>query len=169
MIWQFNGSRKPEFAEEKKKGQESVWEYPRPPSLETVSRHILVKTDSFTVAETREAIRILETASPPSYYLPPTSLKTNLFERSDKSFCEWKGIANYLALDDLNSEPIAWVYKDPTFDFSSIRNYVGFYPARIECWLDGELVKPQPGLFYGGWVTDDLVGPFKGEPGTGWW
>lgn len=168
-MWQFNGSKRPEFAEEDKQGQESVWDYPRPPALETVSRHILVETDLFTIAETRTAIRILETASPPSYYLPPTSLKKNLVARLDKSFCEWKGIAYYLGLDDSSSKPIAWVYKDPTPDFSPIRDYVGFYPGRINCWLDGELVKPQPGLFYGGWLTDDLAGPFKGEPGTGWW
>ena len=170
MLWRFDGTVRPEFAEKTEDGQESVWDYPRPPVLETVSKHILVKTKNSTiVAETTNSIRILETASPPTYYLPESALKVDLVELKESSFCEWKGTAGYLSLAGSNLYPIGWFYRSPTVSFSSIKNHVGFYPGRIKCWLEGELVKPQPGFFYGGWVTDDLAGPFKGEPDTGWW
>ena len=168
-MWEFNGTKRPTFAEQPKEFQESVWDYPRPPIAEKVAKHILVKLDSLVVAETNEAIRILETASPPSYYLPPNAINIALIDCKESSFCEWKGKATYLGIDNVNTAPIGWVYRNPSVHFSSIQDYIGFYPGRIECFLDAERVRPQPGIFYGGWVTDTLAGPFKGEPGTGWW
>ncbi len=168
-MWEFDGTKRPTFAESTKGSQESVWDYPRPPVLEKVARHILVKVGSLVVAETREAIRILETASPPSYYLPSNAIKIDLIHCRESSFCEWKGEATYLSMDNVTSNPVGWMYKNPSSRFFSIKDYIGFYPGRIECYLDTERVRPQPGIFYGGWVTDALAGPFKGEPGTGWW
>ena len=154
-------------------GQESVWDYPRPPRLERTARHLRVIVAGRLVAETRQAWRVLETSHPPVYYLPPDDVDGALVRAAPgASFCEWKGVARYLDVvvgDDVRRQA-AWSYAEPTPAFAAIRDHLAFYPARVDaCTVDGEAVRAQPGGFYGGWITDDVVGPFKGAPGTGGW
>lgn len=156
-----------------KKGQESVWDYPRPPALERTDRHLKIVFNGQTIAETTRAYRVLETSHPPVYYFPPEDVKLE-FLRSDpgSSFCEWKGRAAYYALEvgDRRVENAAWYYPEPTDRFALIRDYPAFYPSKMDaCYVDGELVRAQEGDFYGGWITDDIVGPFKGGAGTWGW
>jgi uncharacterized protein (DUF427 family) len=154
-------------------GQESVWDYPRPPRLEPSDRLVRVIFNGEVVAETRKALRVLETSHPPVYYIPPEDIKTKFLERSSRSsFCEWKGRARYhsLKVGDRRSPDAAWSYPDPIKDFESIRDYLAFYPSRVdECIVDSEVVRSQPGDFYGGWITPEIVGPFKGDTGTMGW
>lgn len=154
-------------------GQESVWDYPRPPRLEASSKHITVVFNGVTIAETRRAIRVLETSSPPVYYLPPEDIEMDYLSRTDHgSFCEWKGNAAYytVSVGDKQADNAAWYYPNPTPDFMQIRDYVAFYAGKMDaCFVDGERVQPQAGDFYGGWITHDIVGPFKGEPVTRGW
>lgn len=154
-------------------GQESVWDYPRPPRLEETARHIQVIFNGSTIADTRRAWRVLETSHPPVYYIPPEDVRTEYLRPEDgRSWCEWKGEARYYALE-VNGRRVAnaaWTYPNPTRDFAPIRDYIAFYPAPMDaCLVDGEQARPQPGRFYGGWITNDVVGPFKGEPGTTGW
>ena len=168
-MWKFRGQRRPDFAIEPGPGQESVWDYP-PPALEADHRLVEVRHRDSVIARTTSSVRIKETASPPSVYLPATSVDWDrLTPVSGQSFCEWKGAARYWALVSEPGTPVAWAYPDPSEDFSRIADHVSFYPSLLECYVDGERVRPQAGGFYGGWVTDDIVGPFKGEPGTGGW
>ncbi|MEO1495744.1 MAG: DUF427 domain-containing protein [Planctomycetota bacterium] len=154
-------------------GQESVWQYPRPPALEPCSRPIRVVCEGVTVADTRGAMRVLETSHPPTYYLPPDDVRIDLLERiGGGSFCEWKGAATYwtLRLPDRTIDRCAWSYAAPTTRFSGLQDYFAFYaPLMDACYVGDEQATPQPGGFYGGWVTSDLAGPFKGEPGTEHW
>jgi uncharacterized protein (DUF427 family) len=114
-------------------------------------------------------VRVLETASPPTFYIPPDDVeRERLVPVRGRSHCEWKGEARYWALEP-DGEPVAWSYPDPYPEFAVIRDWLAFYPGRVECRVDGERVRPQPGRFYGGWITDELVGPFKGEPGSEGW
>ena len=147
---------------EPKPGQESVWDYPRPPRLEQSSKHIEI------------IFRVLETSHPPSYYIPPDDIQMEYLELvpTGRSFCEWKGLAGYYNVRVKDQQVInaAWYYPQPTIDFLPIQNYVAFYPGKMDaCYVDGELVKGQAGGFYGGWITQDIVGPFKGEAGTRGW
>ena len=170
--WRFTGGERPNFATAPREGQESVWDYPRPPRLDPDARRVVVRAGPVVVADTRRAVRVLETASPPTFYLPPEDLATDLLrEATGSSRCEWKGEARYwdVVLPDERREACAWSYPDPFAEFASIRDYVSFYPARLECFVDDARVAPQPGRFYGGWVTPELVGPFKGEPGSEGW
>jgi uncharacterized protein (DUF427 family) len=154
-------------------GQESVWDYPRPPRLEKTSKQIKIVFNQEKIAETQEAYRVLETSHPPVYYLPPKDIKMEyLIKTSGQSFCEWKGVANYydLVVGNKKLAKVAWTYPQPTIDFQAIKDYIAFYAAPMDfCSLDGEKVIPQPGGFYGGWITSDIVGPFKGEEGTWGW
>ena len=154
-------------------GQESVWDYPRPPRLEDTARHIQVVFNGVTIAETRRAKRVLETSHPPVYYIPPEDIKTEYLQPTLRSsWCEWKGQAGYytITVEDKQAAHAAWFYPQPTPGFESIRGYVAFYPHLMDgCYVDGERVQPQAGGFYGGWITRDIVGPFKGEPGTQSW
>lgn len=155
-------------------GQESVWDYPRPPRLELTHRHICIVFNGVVVAETRRAYRVLETSHPPTYYLPPEDIaQTYLHKVSGAaSLCEWKGQATYytLRVGDKKAERVAWAYHNPTPAFKAMKGYMAFYVAPMDmCTVDGERVRPQPGHFYGGWVTSDVVGPFKGEPGSWGW
>ncbi|MBW4654543.1 MAG: DUF427 domain-containing protein [Kaiparowitsia implicata GSE-PSE-MK54-09C] len=154
-------------------GQESVWDYPRPPRLEDTPRRIQIIFNGETIADTTRAKRVLETSHPPTYYLPPDDVCMTFLSRTSRSsFCEWKGIAAYytLTVGDRTLPDIAWGYPDPTPSFSALKDHLAFYAAPMDrCSVDGELVTPQPGGFYGGWVTPDIVGPFKGEPGTWGW
>ncbi|MEA5572157.1 DUF427 domain-containing protein [Calothrix sp. UHCC 0171] len=159
---------------EPKPGQESVWDYPRPPRLEDSKKHIQVIFNCETIVDTRNAKRILETSHPPVYYIPPGDIKMEylMTQTSQSSFCEWKGNAKYynLYVGDREIENAAWFYPEPTPRFTSIKNYVAFYAHKMDaCYVDREKVTPQPGNFYGGWVTSDIIGPFKGVPGSWGW
>lgn len=170
--WQYTGKFRPDFAESPTENQESVWDYPRPPKIDPDERHILVKHDDLIIAETYSSIRILETASPPVFYISPSDANFDyLKEAQGSSICEWKGTAKYwsLYLKDRVIKNIGWSYPSPFKEFEIIKDYISFYPARLDCYVDGEKVMPQPGGFYGGWVTSEIIGPFKGKPGSGWW
>ncbi len=154
-------------------GQESVWDYPRPPRVEDTPKHLQVVFNGVVIAETRQAKRVLETSHPPVYYIPPADIKMEYLRPTPgDSWCEWKGQAGYYAVvvGDKQAARAAWFYSHPTSSFASIAGYVAFYPHLMEaCYVDGEGVRPQAGGFYGGWITSDIVGPFKGEPGTQGW
>ncbi len=154
-------------------GQESVWDYPRPPRLEPTTKRLQVIFNGVTIADTCRAYRVLETSHPPVYYLPPEDIQQQyLMPASGSSFCEWKGHASYftIAVGDRTAEKVAWAYRGPTPTFAPLDGYIAFYVAPMDaCLVDGERVTPQPGGFYGGWITSDIVGPFKGEPGTMGW
>lgn len=154
-------------------GQESVWDYPRPPRLEDTPRHLVVRFNGAVVADTRRGKRVLETSHPPVYYFPPEDVNAEYLVPSRRgSFCEWKGMAGYytVKVGDREARDAAWFYAAPTAAFEGIRGYVAFYASAMdECLVDGVIATPQPGGFYGGWVTPDVVGPFKGEPGTAGW
>jgi uncharacterized protein (DUF427 family) len=152
--------------------QESVWDYPRPPALVPSTALVEVRSGGVLVASTTAAYRVLETSHPPTFYLPPASVTAGaLRPAGGGSVCEWKGRASYwdVVTADHVVAGAAWSYPNPTPSFSAIAGYVSFYPALVECTVDGVEVLPQAGGFYGGWVTPDVVGPFKGEPGTMWW
>lgn len=154
-------------------GQESVWDYPRPPRLEDTPKHIQIIFNGVTIVDTRKAKRVLETSHPPVYYIPPEDIQMQYMVLTPKgSFCEWKGQAVYytVKLGDKQVDNAAWAYPNPTGGFASIKDYIAFYPQMMDvCYVDGEQVQPQPGGFYGGWITSDIVGPFKGAPGTWGW
>ncbi len=169
-MWQHTGQHRPDFAIEPGPGQESVWDYPRPPALVADSRRIVVSHDSVVIADTRKSLRLCETASPPTFYLPPEDVRLDsLVRASGAPICEWKGAATYFALATDTETAVAWSYPRPRARYDHLKDFVAFYPALVTCLVDGEQVRPQPGRFYGGWVTSDVVGPFKGEPGTGHW
>ena len=170
-MWKYTGQRRPDFAQEPGPGQESVWDYPRPPALVADTRHVRVSLGNTLLADTTSALRVLETASPPTFYLPPSDVQFDLLvEVSGQSFCEWKGAATYLASrESAESHAIAWAYLSPSEAFARLAGYIAFYPSRADCFVDGERVRAQAGEFYGGWVTDEIVGPFKGDPATGHW
>lgn len=170
--WRLRGQARPRGALEPGPGQESVWDYPRPPVIVDDPRLVQVRLDGVLIAETRAARRVLETASPPTFYLPPESVRRDcLRPGSGSSFCEWKGRASYFSVcvGEHCVENAAWTYAEPFAGFTTIRNYLAFYPDRLECYVDGERVRAQAGGFYGGWITAEIVGPFKGEPGTAGW
>ncbi|MEM7501175.1 MAG: DUF427 domain-containing protein [Pseudomonadota bacterium] len=169
-MWSFRGQSRPDFAATPDAGQESVWDYPRPPALVGCSRAIRVESGGAVIASTCRSFRVLETASPPTFYLPPSSVDASLLVAAGgSSFCEWKGAATYFTLASDPDTPVAWCYPHPSPAFSEIRNYLSFYPGRVACFVDDERVRPQAGGFYGGWITADVVGPFKGDPGTQGW
>ena len=152
---------------------ESVWDYPRPPRVEPAAKPIQVVFAGLVVADTRCALRVLETSHPPVYYIPPDDVRFDLLRPSEKrSWCEWKGEARYFSVStrEQTATDAVWTYLDPRPGFEAIRSCLAFYPSRMEaCYVDGEKVRSQPGDFYGGWITRDLVGPFKGGPGTRMW
>jgi uncharacterized protein (DUF427 family) len=152
---------------------ESVWDYPRPPRLVPVDRRIRVVFAGQTIADTTAAFRVLETSHPPNYYLPPSDIVPGCLVRTTgSSFCEWKGTAHYYDVTwaDAVAGEAAWGYDRTTRAYTPIAGYVAFYPGRMDaCLVDDEEVEAQPGGFYGGWITADLVGPFKGGPGTQRW
>lgn len=154
-------------------GQESVWDYPRPPRIEPVDKHIEIIFNHKLIADTHCSKRILETSHPPNYYIPLDDIKTAYLTPSTHStYCEWKGRANYYTLQvgDRQAENVAWYYPKISPAYAELEGYVGFYPGPMDaCYVDGEKVKPQAGSFYAGWITDDVVGPFKGEPGSWGW
>ena len=154
-------------------GQESVWGYPRPPRLETVQPRLRIELGGRVIAETSGAYRVLETSHPPNYYLPPDDIAPGTLVRTHgRSLCEWKGEAHYFDVHaGERAEPdAAWGYDSPSAAFAAIAGYVAFYAGRMDaCWVGDERVVPQPGGFYGGWITAAVRGPFKGVPGSQGW
>ena len=154
-------------------GQESVWDYPRPPRLEPSDRQVRIVFADTVIADTRRAVRVLETSHPPVWYLPPEDVRTDLLERAPgSSRCEWKGTAVYwsLRVADRTAPRVAWSYPDPVPRFEALKDHLAFYAGPMDrCTVDGHVVTAQPGGFYGGWITPDVVGPFKGEPGSWGW
>ena len=161
------------MSDKKRPEVESVWDYPRPPRIEPSSRLVQVLFNGRTVAESRESVRVLETSHPPTYYLPPEGVRREYLSLTDRtSGCEFKGTATYdsLEVDGIVSQNAAWSYHNPTPAFEGIRDYVAFYPGRVDaCYVEGERVQAQEGDFYGGWITSEIRGPFKGGPGTMGW
>ncbi len=150
-----------------------MWDYPRPPRLEPTDRHISIYFNKLLIAESRRAWRVLETSHPPVYYIPPQDIRAGcLVQSPGRSWCEWKGQAAYfnVVVGEKVAQNAAWSYPQPTKPFAAIKDHVAFYAGLMDrCLVDGEKVIPQPGGFYGGWITSDVVGPFKGAPGTSFW
>lgn len=156
-----------------KAGQESVWDYPRPPRLEPVHKTIEIYFNGELIARTNSAYRVLETSHPPVYYIPPGDINQEYLEPSDQTtYCEWKGKGSYyhVKVGEKRILNAGWYYKAPEKKFAPIKNHVAFYADKMDkCLVDGEVVTPQPGQFYGGWITKDIVGPFKGVEGSWGW
>lgn len=156
-----------------KPGQESVWDYPRPAILEDTDKHLKVVFNNVIVAETRRGKRVLETSHPPVYYLPGEDVKLEYLTQIERrTFCEWKGWSIYydLKVGEKQVKAAVWRFFEPNPNFVALKDCYGFYPSLMDaCYVNDELVTPQPGNYYGGWITKDIVGPFKGEPGTMWW
>jgi len=164
--WEYRGQKRPSFAVEPKEGEESVWDYPRPPVIENDEREVVVMFDEHQIAKTTHAKRVLETASPPTFYIPPEDVDTAYLTRSNNSSrCEWKGEATYwhLKTDQRTINNAAWTYQQPFDEFKELEGYFAFYPGKLNCYVDSKSVKAQPGGFYGGWITPEIVGPVKGE------
>jgi uncharacterized protein (DUF427 family) len=154
-------------------GQESVWAYPRPAIAQPCRDHVRIEHAGCTIADTRAAVRTIETSHPPSYYIPPGDIAPGILSRATGgSFCEWKGQAIYwdVFIGDLVLRRVGWSYPDPTPGFAMLRDHLAFYAAPFDlCTVNGERVTPQPGRFYGGWITGAVAGPFKGAPGSEGW
>jgi len=154
-------------------GQESVWDYPRPPRLESSPKNPKVIFKGVTIAESSRAYRVLETSHPPTYYFPPEDVNMeHLLKAEGRSICEWKGQAAYfdVVVHGRRAARAAWHYPAPPHAFEPIAGYLCFYASKLDaCFVDGEQVRSQEGDFYGGWITGDIVGPFKGAAGTGFW
>lgn len=154
-------------------GQESVWDFPRPPRVEPVAARVRVVVAGAVIADTTHALRVLETAGAPAYYLPRDAVRMDLLETSaTTSQCEWKGGASYFSTtqDAGRVHDIAWSYEHPNPGYEAIAGYLAFYAGKVdEAWVGDERAAPQPGGFYGGWMTRQVVGPVKGEPGSFGW
>ena len=159
-------------------GQESVWDYPRPAVAERTFKRLQVRFGGAVIADTTRGVRTLETSHPPTYYFPPDDVAPGVLVLvPGSSLCEWKGQARYFDVvapggerDGQRAARAAWAYDAPTPGFAILASHVAFMPAQMEaCLVDGERARPQEGGFYGGWITDDLAGPFKGPPGTRFW
>ena len=174
-LWHWVGDRRPEFAVPPQPGPESVWDYPRPPRVVLDGREVIVRLGKTEIARTRRALRVLETASPPTFYLPLNDVSVDLLvPAAGGSSCEWKGEARYWSVitgpgPDHRLDAVAWSYAEPLPEFAMLRGHIAFYPQPLACSVNGVPVRPQPGRFYAGWITPELVGPFKGEAGSGGW
>jgi uncharacterized protein (DUF427 family) len=153
---------------EPKPGQESVWDYPRRPSVERSTRRVKVVFNDMVVAESDRALKVRERSGPPTYYIPEDDVRTDLLVPSDNaSYCEWKGAAAYFHLEanDRTSRDAAWYYPNPKKRYRMLDRHIAFYAGRVDAaYLDDERVEPQPGDFYGGWISHEIAGPFKGGP-----
>jgi len=170
--WKYRGDIRPDFVSVPKSGQESVWDYPRPPKIDPDDRMVTVHYKTVIIAESINTVRILETSSPPVFYIPQKDIDlTKLEKGKGSSLCEWKGLASYynVVTEEHKIINAGWIYENPFSGYQEIRNYMAFYPSKLDCYVDGEKVLPQPGEFYGGWVTSEITGPFKGEKGTELW
>ncbi len=153
--------------------QESVWDYPRPPRLEPVLERLHILFNGVIIADTTRAYRVLETSHPPSYYIPREHVKANILRaESRRTICEFKGLASYwtVQVGEKVASHCAWGYENPTAAYAAIKGYLSFYAEPMDaCFVGDEKVAPQPGNFYGGWITSKIIGPFKGAPGTSGW
>ena len=156
-----------------KPGQESVWDYPSPARWGNSNKQIKIICNGIILASSNQAKRVIETSHPPTYYIPSQDIQMQyLVATSKKSWCEWKGKSSYydISIGEKYIPSAAWSYCEPTLEFSHLKDHYSFYAGLMDhCYIDGELVIPQPGNFYGGWITSDIVGPFKGESGTFGW
>lgn len=159
-------------------GEESVWDYPRPPEIREADGPVEVEGAGHRLATSERALRVCETAGGPVYYIPPEDVATELLHplgRLDVTVCEWKGAAVHydVRTPDLIIPKAAFAYPEPLDDlgrgFARIAGWFGFYPAKVKCKVAGERVRPQIGNIYAGWITDRIKGPTKGGPGTSWW
>jgi uncharacterized protein (DUF427 family) len=154
-------------------GQESVWDYPRPPRVEDSNKHIRVILNGVEIVSTQRAKRVLETSHPPVYYLPPEDVKMEYFTPTSRNtYCEFKGTASYytITVGDKMLPNGAWYYRKPSKGYEGITNYIALYPSQMDaCYVNDELVQAQEGDFYGGWITSEIIGPFKGGAGTWGW
>ncbi len=154
-------------------GQESVWDYPRPPRLEPTSARVVVEHGGRVVADSSHALRVLETSQAPAIYVPGDDVDLELLRPVlARSFCEWKGLASYadVVVGDAVAAAAAWTYPDPVTAYAALLGHWSFYPQAVDrCLVDDEVVRPMEGGVYGGWVTDAIVGPIKGGPGTAHW
>jgi uncharacterized protein (DUF427 family) len=154
-------------------GQESVWDYPRPPRVEPARSRIRVEVTGIVIADTVGAVRVLETAGAPCYYLPASDVRTDLLRPAPgETHCEWKGAASYfdIVTGGRIASRAAWTYRAPLPGYESLAGRLAFYAGRVDAaWVGDERAAPQPGGFYGGWITSDVVGPFKGEAGSEGW
>lgn len=170
--WTYRGGQRPPFAVEPADGQESVWDYPRPPAYVADARRVEVYAGDRLLVRTDHSIRVLETGSPPTFYLPPAAIDRSLLMPSQRrTFCEWKGEAVYchVLADTGRIDNALWTYPNALDDAAVIAGWYACYPSLLRCFVDGEPVRAQAGGYYGGWITDQVVGPCKGEPGTGHW
>ena len=170
--WRWRGKHRPPFADTPKPGQVSVWDFPRPPALVRDEREIVVFWGPSRIAQTRGAWAVKETSHPPTFYLPLADVDASLLRPAGEgSFCEWKGPALYWDLVDGSRRlpKVAWSYPHPLAGAEPLADCIAFYAHQIDCQVDGAQVVAQPGGFYGGWITPDLAGPFKGAPGSGDW
>lgn len=171
--WKYDGSRRPAWADEPGPGEESVWDFPRPPRIEEEARPVRVVHRDVVVAESTRALRVVETAGAPTVYVSERDVDRGLLVRGrGQSHCEWKGVAVHLDVVVAGhvAPEAAWTYPDPYPEFERLRSWIAFHPARLDaCWLGDAKAVAQPGGYYGGWVTPDLAGPIKGGPGTGSW
>lgn len=170
--WQHRGQERPGFAVAPGPGQESVWDYPRPPAYVHDDRPVQIVAGGWRLADSPESIRVLETGSPPAFYLPPGAFDQSLLRASPRhTFCEWKGEADYfdVVTDEIVVEAAVWTYPAPMSGAEVIAGWLSCYPEVLECVVAGETVQAQGGRYYGGWVTSELVGPWKGEAGTEHW
>jgi len=166
--WRYTGADRPPFADTPGPGQESVWDFPRPPRIEPGDRPLRVLLGEAELAHTTRGMRVLETAGAPTFYFPPDDVNTDLLRRTGDSFhCEWKGISEELAANGVN--PAGWVLTQAYPDFRDLLGWYAFYPQALACYVDEERALSQPGGYYGGWVTADIAGPIKGVPGSGSW
>ena len=151
---------------------ESVWDYPRPPRVERDDRLVRIEHDGHVIASTRRAIRVLETSHPPVFYIDPSDVDLDyLAPSAHESYCEYKGRAVYwdVVVGDTRIENAAWSYPSPSDGYEQIAGWLAFYPSKVACSVDGIAVDAQKGGFYGGWITPEIVGPFKGGAGTAGW
>jgi uncharacterized protein (DUF427 family) len=151
-----------------------VWDYPRPPAVVPCARRVRVELGGETLADSTRALRVLETSHPPTIYIPATDVWRDLLTESDarSTWCEFKGAARYLdaIVDGRRFIVVGWCHPDPAPGYEALCDHIAFYPGRVDtAWLDDERVQAQEGDFYGGWITSDLIGPFKGPPGTLFW
>jgi uncharacterized protein (DUF427 family) len=144
---------------------ESVWDYPRPPRAERTDKHVKVIAGGELIAESTHTVRILETSHPPVYYIPPEDVELELLtDGARKTLCEWKGFARYYTISVAGQriENSAWYYRNPWPPYTMLQDYIAFYPQLMDaCYVDGELVTPDPSSYYGGWITHDILGPFR--------
>lgn len=170
--WRYRGAGRPPFAAAPGPSERSVWDFPRPPAVIPDPREVRIVWNGVTLARSQAAITVCETAGPPTWYLPASAIDISMLSaRQDTSVCEWKGVAHWYDVGrGSNSVGAgAWSYPAPFPGSEAIAGYYAFYPHQLECFVAGERVLPQPGDIYGGWITSELTGPFKGAPGTEWW